>query len=58
MEFTLFGKSPLTPAYRQAGLFTKEGHNSALWKREVRRDFSNRCCYYFEIVNKKLPGIR
>jgi hypothetical protein len=25
--------------------------NPSLGKREVRRDFTNRCCYYFETVN-------
>jgi len=32
-------------------LFTKEGDYSSLWKREVRRDFANKCFYYFETIN-------
>jgi len=34
-------------------LFTKEGDNSSLWKRESRRDFTNKCSFYFETVNKR-----
>ena len=31
-------------------LFSKEGYCSSLWQREVRRDFTNQCLYYFQTV--------
>ena len=34
-----------------APLFAKEGDHPSLWKREVRRDFLNKCSYYFDAVN-------
>ncbi len=32
---------------REPSLFFKEGDNSSLWKREVRRDFMKQCSHYF-----------
>ena len=49
--FAISGKlpSPLLKA-PTVGL-AKEGYYSSLWQREVRRDFTNQCIYYFETVN-------